>query len=171
MTPFTLRSATSSSLYGGAFELVVPERVETLVYKSGKRVGQEYQKTHWRTEVHEFDQLFTPLKRTETKLVSKANGREYPVYATGAEVLKQLRKPTKRHKRLIELLLKQAELSKLLDTYYGAIPELLEKMEWGDTLHGQYNQVVAATGRLSSSNPNMQNFSDDADELLVSRYD
>ena len=68
------------------------------------------------------------------------------------------------------MLLIRAELAKLVDTYYGKLPELLEKMEWGEFLHGQYNQCVAATGRLSSSAPNMQNFSGDVDRLLVSRY-
>ena len=50
------------------------------------------------------------------------------------------------------------------------LPQLLEKMEWGEYLHGQYNQCVAATGRLSSSAPNMQNFSGDVDQLPMSRY-
>jgi DNA polymerase-1 len=95
----------------------------------------------------------------------------YRIYQTGEDVLKQLRKPTKQHKRIIELLLKRAELAKLMDTYYGKIPAMLETMEWGDYLHGQYNQCVAATGRLSSSAPNMQNFSGDVDALLVSRYE
>lgn len=160
----------SALLYGGAFAVDVPVRTEQRVYQSGARKGEEYTKTYWETRVYRFERLFTPGERTKTKLVSKADGKEYPVYATGADVLKQLKRPTKKHRILIELLLKQAELAKVLDTYYGAMPDLLEKMEWGDVLHGQYNQVVAATGRLSSSNPNMQNFSGDADELLVTRY-
>lgn len=160
----------SALLYGGAFSLDIPERTEELVYKSGKRVGETYTKTYWKTQVFRYERLFTPGNRTQTKLISKVGDEEHPIYATGADVLKQLRKPTKRHRVLIELLLKRAELAKLLDTYYGAMPALLEKMEWGDLLHGQYNQVVAATGRLSSSNPNMQNFSGDVDLLLVSRY-
>lgn len=161
----------SALLYGGAVEVAVVEGVEKRVYQSGKRKGEEYEKTHWKTQTLEFKGLFTPLKGTKTKLVSKAAGREYPVYASGADVLKQLRKPTKVHRTLVELLLNRAEKEKLLSTYYGALPDLLEKMEWGDLLHGHYNQVVAATGRLSSSNPNMQNFSGDVDLLLVSRYD
>jgi DNA polymerase I-like protein with 3'-5' exonuclease and polymerase domains len=161
----------SCLLYGGAFEVAVPERVEKRIYQSGKRKGEEYEKTYWKTETLQFSGYFTPLKGTKTKLVSKALGTEFSIYASGADVLKQLRKPTKAHRRIVELLLERAEKEKLLSTYYGALPELLEKMEWGDMLHGQYNQVVAATGRLSSSNPNMQNFSGDVDLLLVSRYD
>ena len=71
---------------------------------------------------------------------------------------------------MISSLLKRAELAKLQDTYYGKLPTLLAHMEWGKLLHGQYNQCVAATGRLSSSAPNMQNFSGDVDKLLISRY-
>ena len=160
----------SCLLYGGAFELISVASTERLVYKSGQKKGQEYDKHHYVTTVYHCTPLFTAPKGATTKLVSKAGGSEYPVYQTSEDVLKQLRAPTKQHKHIIEVLLKRAEYAKLLDTYYGKLPQLLEKMEWGDMLHGQYNQVVAATGRLSSSAPNMQNFSGDVDALLVSRY-
>jgi DNA polymerase I-like protein with 3'-5' exonuclease and polymerase domains len=160
----------SCILYGGAFELTTVDHVTQEIYKSGKRKGQEYSKNHYRTEVYNCDGWFTPLRGSETKLVSKVGEHNYRIYQTGEDVLKQLRKPTKQHKRIIELLLKRAELAKLMDTYYGKIPAMLETMEWGDYLHGQYNQVTAATGRLSSSNPNMQNFSGDVDQLLITRF-
>ena len=160
----------SCLLYGGAFSVNEVERVEKQIYKSGARKGMEYDKTYWKLAVYEFPALFTPLKGSETKLKSKVGDKEYPIYSTGEDILKQLKKPTAKHRRIIELLLKRAELSKLMDTYYGKLPEILEKMEWGDILHGQYNQVVAATGRLSSSNPNMQNFSGPVDGLLITRY-
>lgn len=161
----------SAFLYGGAIEVTVPERVERLVYKSGQKKGQEYDKTFWKTEVVEYPQLFVPLKGSTTKLKSVVADREYPVYATGEDVLKQLKRPSHKHRHIIELLLNRAEKEKLLSTYYAALPELLETMEWGDTLHGQLNQVVARTGRLSSSNPNTQNFSGEVDQLLVTRFD
>jgi DNA polymerase I-like protein with 3'-5' exonuclease and polymerase domains len=161
----------SCFLYGGAFELTSVESTERTVYKSGQKKGQEYDKHTYRTDTYHCGQLFVPLKGSETKLVSKVQEREYAVYQTGEDVLKQLRKPTKVHRRIIELLLLRAEYAKLMDTYYGKLPALLEKMEWGEYIHGQYNQVVAATGRLSSSAPNMQNFSGDVDQLLVSRYE
>jgi DNA polymerase I-like protein with 3'-5' exonuclease and polymerase domains len=160
----------SCLLYGGAFELVRVSSVDKLIYKSGPRKGQEYERNRYETVVLERERIFTPLKGSETKLVSKVEGRESPVFATGEDVLKQLSAVSKSRKRIIELLLQRAEQAKLLDTYYGALPELLEKMQWGDTLHGQFNQVVARTGRLSSSNPNQQNFSAEVDQLLVSRY-
>lgn len=159
-------------LYGGAFKVATVDYVETLVYKSGPRKGQSYNRTHWKEEVVECPPLFTPLKGSETKLVSKVGDKEYTVYATGEDVLKQLRKPTAKHRRIIELLLSVAEKDKLLSTYFGALPELINKMEWQDgILHGQLNQVVARTGRLSASAPNQQNFSGDVDELLVSRFE
>jgi DNA polymerase I-like protein with 3'-5' exonuclease and polymerase domains len=161
----------SCLLYGGSFEVTTVDYVETLSYKSGPRKGESYERTRWKTEVVECVPLFTPLKGTTTKLVSKVGDKEFPVYATGEDVLKQLRKPSAKHRRIVHLLLQRAEKEKLLGTYYKALPELLEKMQWGDILHGQYNQTVARTGRLSSSNPNMQNFSGEVDQLLVTRYD
>ena len=160
----------SCLLYGGGFELESVIGYEKLVYKSGKRKGEEYEKPIRQTDTYVCEGMFIPIQGSKTKLVSKAGGINYPVYATGEDVLKQLRKPTKKHKRIIELLLKRAELAKLQDTYYGKLPELLAKMEWGEYLHGQFNQTVTATGRLSSSNPNLQNFSGEVDQLLVSRY-
>jgi DNA polymerase I-like protein with 3'-5' exonuclease and polymerase domains len=160
----------SCHLYGGAYQVDVVDRVEKQVYKSGQKKGQEYDRNFWKTEVVYCPQLFVPLKGSETKLVSKAEGKEYPVYATGEDVLKQLRKPSAKHRRIIDLLLQVAEKEKLLTTYYDALPKLLEKMEWGEYLHGQLNQVVARTGRLSASNPNQQNFSGEVDQLLVTRF-
>jgi DNA polymerase I-like protein with 3'-5' exonuclease and polymerase domains len=160
----------SCLLYGGAFELTHVSHVDSLIYKSGPRKGEAYERNRYETVQVRCNQLFVPVKGSGTKLVSKVNDKEYPIYATGEDVLKQLRKPTKEHKRIIELLLERAEKAKLLDTYYGKLPLMLETKGWGEYLHGQYNQVVAATGRLSSSDPNVQNFAADVDELLVSRF-
>ncbi|MFA5389567.1 MAG: DNA polymerase I [Candidatus Omnitrophota bacterium] len=52
-------------------------------------------------------------------------------------------------------LLRYRELSKLKSTYVDALPELINKKT--GRLHTSFNQAVAATGRLSSSNPNIQN--------------
>jgi len=159
----------SCLLYGGKF-VVDYVTTETATYKSGPRKGTEYEKNTHNEVVYECRKLFDPLPKTETKLKKKIGDEEIIIYETNEDVLKQLRAKTKEQKALIELLLERAELAKLLDTYYGKLPETLEKMEWGDYLHGQYNQTVAATGRLSSSAPNMQNFSGSTDLLLITRY-
>lgn len=161
----------SALLYGGAYEVEWVESEETKVYKSGIKKGQEYIKQHKESKVLTCEPLFTPLRKTEYARKYTVGLAEYTAYQTNEDVLKQLRATSKKQKRIIELLLLRAEYAKLMDTYYGALPVLLETMEWGDTIYGQYNQCVAATGRLSSSRPNMQNFSGEVDELLVTRYD
>jgi DNA polymerase I-like protein with 3'-5' exonuclease and polymerase domains len=47
----------------------------------------------------------------------------------------------------------------------------MEEMEWGDYVHGSYNQVVARTGRLSSNKPNMQNNPEVVDRMFISRFE
>lgn len=160
----------SCLLYGGKFDVDYITEVEA-VYKSGPRKGETYLKNQHNVVVFDCHQLFRPLPKSETKLKKKIGDEEVTIYFTNEKTLQKLKKPTKTHRRIIELLLKRAELGKLLETYYAALPKLIEDMEWGGYLYGQYNQVGARTGRLSSNKPNMQNFSADIDLLLVSRYD
>ncbi len=56
---------------------------------------------------------------------------------------------------IIDEVLAYRELSKLQSTYITALPELVSKKD--QRLHTSFNQTIAATGRLSSSNPNLQN--------------
>ena len=56
---------------------------------------------------------------------------------------------------IINLILEHRSLKKLLSTYVDALPEIINKKT--GRIHTSYNQTVAATGRLSSSNPNLQN--------------
>ena len=72
-------------------------------------------------------------------------------YSTGEDVLLKLR-----HKHpIIDLILEYRSLSKLKNTYVDALPNLVNPRD--GRLHTSYNQAVAATGRLSSNNPNLQN--------------
>lgn len=162
----------SAVLFGGAIEVDFPTYVEK-TYKSGSKKGQDYLAAIHNYKVFDFTGLFLPNDKLKSKLTIEIEGRpSYPVYFTNEEVLKGLPCRTKVQREVISLLLKRAELTKLISTYYGALPKLIDTMEWEDDyIHGSYNQCVAATGRLSSSKPNMQNFSADVDELLVSRYD
>jgi DNA polymerase-1 len=72
-------------------------------------------------------------------------------YSTGAEILEEL---AGRGYPIAELLLRYRELSKLKSTYIDALPALVGP---DGRLHTRFNQAVAATGRLSSANPNLQN--------------
>ncbi len=72
-------------------------------------------------------------------------------YSTSADTLQEL---ADRGLPLPALILKHRELAKLKSTYIDALPTLVGA---DGRLHTSYNQVGAATGRLSSSNPNLQN--------------
>ena len=72
-------------------------------------------------------------------------------YSTAADVLEGLRG---RHE-IIDLILEQRQLTKLLGTYVDALPGLVNPRT--GRVHTSFNQTGAETGRLSSSNPNLQN--------------
>jgi DNA polymerase I-like protein with 3'-5' exonuclease and polymerase domains len=90
---------------------------------------------------------------------------------TDEGTLRSIRCNREARKRL-DLVLERSKSTKLLGTYYRGLPELIQEHDWPDGwIHGSFNQCVAATGRLSSSKPNLQNFAGDVDKLLTSRYD
>jgi DNA polymerase I len=72
-------------------------------------------------------------------------------YATGEEVLSRL---ASKHK-IVDDILNYREFAKLKSTYVDALPELVHSKT--GRIHTSYNQAVAVTGRLSSTNPNLQN--------------
>ena len=71
-------------------------------------------------------------------------------YSTGQKELDKLRGLSP----IIELIEKSREVSKLKNTYVDVLPNLADKK---DRIHTTFNQDVTATGRLSSTNPNLQN--------------
>ncbi len=71
-------------------------------------------------------------------------------YSTDASVLEGL----KAHSEIAEKIIDYRERTKLKSTYIDALPKLIKEDK---RVHTSYNQTVAATGRLSSSNPNLQN--------------
>lgn len=89
--------------------------------------------------------LFDELKIVEKPKKTKTGG-----YTTSEEVLEKLRN---RHP-IVARILDYRGLKKLLSTYVDALPDLVYP---DGRLHSSFNQTVAATGRLSSSNPNIQN--------------
>jgi len=72
-------------------------------------------------------------------------------YSTAADVLEGLRG---KHE-IVDLILEQRQLSKLLSTYVDALPAMVNPRT--GRVHTSYNQTGAETGRLSSTNPNLQN--------------
>lgn len=90
--------------------------------------------------------LFDRMKLDEKAKKTKTGG-----YSTSEEVLEKLRS---KHP-IIGKILEYRGLKKLLSTYIDALPELINK-ETGK-IHTSFNQAVTATGRLSSTNPNLQN--------------
>ncbi len=71
-------------------------------------------------------------------------------YSTDAKVLRSIR----HEHAVVEVLEEWRELSKLLNTYLGPLPSLISESD--ARLHTTFNQTVAATGRLSTSDPNLQ---------------
>lgn len=90
--------------------------------------------------------LFIKLKLDPKAKPSKQGG-----YSTSEEVLTKL---ANRHP-IVPLILEYRGLKKLLSTYINALPELINPKT--GKIHTSFNQTVTATGRLSSSNPNLQN--------------
>lgn len=93
------------------------------------------------------DALFNKLKLPADGLPKTKTGQ----ISTAADVLESLRAAHP----VIPLILEHRELSKLKGTYVDAIPALVNPKT--GRVHTDYNQTGVATGRVSSSNPNLQN--------------
>lgn len=85
------------------------------------------------------------------KLVNKPKKTKTGQYSTGEEILSVL---AKEH-NIVKCVLDYRGLVKLKNTYVDALPTQVEKAT--GRVHTDYMQTVAATGRLSSNNPNLQN--------------
>lgn len=147
----------SAFLYGGT---VYTEGQEFIgFFKTGDRAGQPKFK---KVEIaHQLPRMFEPLKGSELK--------KEGYYATNEDTLKKL-KGSKKVKKYVDMILELSKLEKLNGTYYAGLPSLNEEMHWEPgVLHGQLNQCVAATGRLSASKPNQQNFASDMLDVFVTR--
>ncbi|MDQ1296653.1 MAG: polymerase, partial [Bacteroidota bacterium] len=92
------------------------------------------------------DILFVRLKLDDKARITKTRQ-----FVTNEEILQRLA-----HKHpIIDKVLEYRGLKKLLSTYVDALPLLVNKRT--GRIHTSFNQAVAATGRLSSNNPNLQN--------------
>lgn len=129
----------------------------TRLHEMSKELGDEYQKLQqqmYDMVGYEFnigspaqlgEVLFTKLQLSTTGIKRGKTG-----YSTDQKTLDKL----KGQHPIIDLIERTRELAKLKNTYVDALPELAD--EHG-RLHTTFNQDVAATGRLSSTAPNLQN--------------
>ena len=148
----------SAFLYGGN----IKERFQQPIghYKTGTRTGEV--KYKWEERLVEFPRRFEPLEGTELK--------KEGFYSTNDDTLKRLQ-GSEESMKILTILLTRATLEKRRGTYYIGVPALIDTMGWTNNLiHGQLNQCVAKTGRLSSSKPNLQNFDGEIKSLFTTRY-
>lgn len=136
------------------YSVVLTERMNSLEQECFELAGEQFN-TASPMKVGEI--LFDKLKIND-----KAKKTKSGQYSTTEEVLMHLRD---RHP-LVDKILELRGIRKLLSTYVNALPELINP-ETG-RIHTTYNQTVTATGRLSSTNPNLQNIpvrTDDGREI------
>lgn len=128
-----------------------------ILSKMSKDLGDEYDKLEqeiYSMVGYEFN-IASPNQLSEvlfTKLQLPTSGikKGKTGYSTGQKELDKLRG----QHPIIELIEKTRELAKLKNTYIDALPELTDEQK---RIHTTFNQDVASTGRLSSTNPNLQN--------------
>lgn len=85
------------------------------------------------------------------KIVEKPKKTKTKQFSTNEEVLRKL---VNKHE-IVSYILEYRSLTKLKSTYVDALPKLIHKKS--GRIHTSFNQTVAATGRLTSNNPNLQN--------------
>lgn len=165
------------------FEEIEMPLVPVLAYieRNGVRIDTEALKEtsrHFTIRMREIEEEIYKLAGTEfnvsspkqvgevlfdrLKIVEKAKKTKTGQYVTSEEVLESL----KGKHEIVGKILEHRGLKKLLGTYIDALPELINPKT--GRIHTSFNQTVTATGRLSSSNPNLQNIpvrNDDGKEI------
>lgn len=148
----------SAYLYGG--NITVVDRIPVGTYKSGIKEGQTRYSLVDR--IFPLPKLVDPLPNSELK--------KGGVYSVDEPTLRSL-KGNAKFKKARDLLLEYSKLEKIRSTYLRGLKKRIIDLDFADnTIHGKFNQVVAVTGRLSSSEPNLQNLDDIAKELMETRY-
>lgn len=145
-------------LYGGKRK--AKNRIPVGVYQTGEKAGSPRYKVDHYEEL--FDRLISPSEGSALKKPG--------YYSTDEATLLELKAKGKA-KQIIELVLELSKLNKLVGTYFRGIPEKFIEFGWeDDTIHHNLNQCVAVTGRLSSTNPNLQNQAPVVKECFESRF-
>jgi DNA polymerase-1 len=155
---FGSKEQLSCFLYGGTIKETVKE--PDGLYKTGLKKGQIKLKNV--VKEHTLPQMCKPIAKSE---LSKDG-----YFSTEAKTIVKLKGPFAR--KYVPMLQRLAELNKLINNYYEGLQKINLAKDWPHaTLHGQYNQCVAATGRLSSSEPNLQNLSGKAKGIFTTRQE
>lgn len=123
--------------------------------KELQEISLEVQTKIFEIAGHEFN-IASPKQLGEVlfdklKLVEKPKKTKSGQYATGEEILSRLANEHEIAGKILEF----REYQKLKSTYVDALPKLISPRD--GRIHTDYGQAVAATGRLSSNNPNLQN--------------
>ena len=126
-----------------AYSLSLTGRLDSLERECLELAGKEFNVS---SPAQVGEVLFDHLK-IDAKAKKTARGQ----YSTTEEILEKLRD---RHP-LVGKILEYRKIKKLLSTYVNALPDLINPQT--GRIHTTYNQTVTATGRLSSTNPNLQN--------------
>lgn len=172
----------SCLLYGGTIQVKYREEYERIL-----KDGTVRQRSRWSSRPYSFIQQTRPVENSEVKPTSEMDDvslretnrkREelhlnpFVRHWSVAEPVLRRTNAKGKAKKIIDLILRRAYLGKLDSTYYTGLIAKKEAYGWqGDELHGNFNQCVARTGRLSSSDPNLQNFSGEIKGLFYSRFD
>ncbi len=122
---------------------VLTERMNELEHRIYELAGEQFNIASPK-QVGEI--LFDKLK-----IVEKAKKTKTGQYVTSEEVLQQL----KNKHEIVSDILEHRGLKKLIGTYIDALPKLINPQT--GHIHTSFNQTITATGRLSSSDPNLQN--------------
>lgn len=147
----------SAFLYGGMLFRDGKEHIG--FYKSGEKKGQPKYKNI--VIEHKLPRLVEPLKGSETK--------KEGFFKTDEATLKKLKGPAA--KKFVGPLLEMARLEKLLSMTYKGIPEKNKMFNFKSGLiHAKFNQCRTSTGRLSASDPNIQQIPGEAADIFVTRF-
>ena len=129
-----------------AIDMQVINALELIRNQIVQILGEEYKQVNLSSPKQIEEILFVKLQLTPTKKTAKKTG-----YSTDQEVLLDLAQ----YHEIPALIVKYRELYKLKSTYLDTLPTYINPFT--DRIHTSFKQAATATGRLASSDPNLQN--------------